>query len=237
MSPPNFRYPASTSIWVCGHQVFTKRSLRRVPGGRLGQKIIRIIKGGITSSYHAARGRLVLLDRVAYDARLPGAVDHSVGGRITSALAHRFSPTPDALFVLDAPGEVMFARKGEHSVGSTGEVAKGVSAAGGPAARDLFAGRHHASRGVARTRGGRRLASARGGARGLSPLLVANGLMTPAEIQPDRNAGRDGLTAMPSCPFGFGNAWTGASFCPYLSRVTWATAVRSTMSCSPQSAS
>ena len=90
--------------------------IRRVPGGRLGQKVIRIVKGGITSSYHAARGRLVLLDRVAYDARLPGAVDHSVGGRITSALAHRLSPTPDALFVLDAPGEVMFARKGEHSV-------------------------------------------------------------------------------------------------------------------------
>lgn len=90
--------------------------LHRLPGGRLGQKMVRVTRGSLTARYHRLRGRLVLLDRIAYDTQLPGSVDNSVGGRITAAVAHRLGPRPDLLMVLDAPGEVMFARKGEHSV-------------------------------------------------------------------------------------------------------------------------
>jgi thymidylate kinase len=90
--------------------------LHRLPGGRLGQKMVRVARGSVTARYHRLRGRLVLLDRIAYDTQLPGSVDNSVGGRITAAVAHRLGPRPDLLMVLDAPGEVMFARKGEHSV-------------------------------------------------------------------------------------------------------------------------
>lgn len=89
--------------------------LRRIPGGRLGKKVFRLIRGAALAKYHRMRGRLVLLDRVPYDAILPGAVDMSIGGRIATALAFRLGPEPDVLIVLDAPGEVMFARKGEHS--------------------------------------------------------------------------------------------------------------------------
>ena len=90
--------------------------LRRVPGGRSGQRLLRLARGGLLARYHRVRGRLVLLDRMAYDTLLPGSVDTSVGGWLTRTLALLTAPKVDVLFVLDAPGEIMFARKGEHSV-------------------------------------------------------------------------------------------------------------------------
>ncbi|GAA1275764.1 hypothetical protein [Arthrobacter pascens] len=89
--------------------------LSRIPGGRLGKKVFRLVRGGLAARYHSLRGRVVLMDRVAYDAVLPGSTDNSVLGRITNAMAFYLVPDPDVLLVLDAPGEVMFARKGEHS--------------------------------------------------------------------------------------------------------------------------
>ncbi|WP_459791795.1 hypothetical protein [Arthrobacter sp. AD-310] len=55
------------------------------------------------------------MDRVAYDALLPTAKAGNALDRLTDQLALRVGPNPDILLVLDAPGEVMFARKGEHS--------------------------------------------------------------------------------------------------------------------------
>ncbi|MEA5456668.1 hypothetical protein SPF06_18245 [Sinomonas sp. JGH33] len=89
--------------------------LRRIPGGRTGKKVFRIFRGGLAARCHGLLGRLVLLDRVAYDALLPGTPDRSLAGRLSNALALRVGPAPDVLLVLDVPGEVMFARKGEHS--------------------------------------------------------------------------------------------------------------------------
>lgn len=90
--------------------------LRRIPGGRTAKKVFRVLRGGLAARYHRLRGRLVLMDRVAYDALLPGSVGTGIAGRATDALAFRVVPEPDVLLVLDVPGEVMFARKGEHSV-------------------------------------------------------------------------------------------------------------------------
>lgn len=90
--------------------------LRGIPGGRTAKKVFRVLRGGLAARYHRLRGRLVLMDRVAYDALLPGSVGTGILGRVTDALALRVVPEPDVLLVLDVPGEVMFARKGEHSV-------------------------------------------------------------------------------------------------------------------------
>lgn len=90
--------------------------LRRIPGGRLAKKVVRILGGSLEARYQRLRGCVVLLDRVPHDARLPGSIDNSLGGRISAALALALAPEPDVLLVLDAPGEMMFARKGEHSV-------------------------------------------------------------------------------------------------------------------------
>ena len=51
-----------------------------------------------------------LLDAVAVRPRRT-----RVGGAVERFLATRVVPTPDAVVVLDAPGEVLFARKAEHS--------------------------------------------------------------------------------------------------------------------------
>ena len=93
--------------------------LHRVPGGRTAKKMYRVLKGGMAARYHRARGRLVLMDRVAYDALLPAAGSNpSVGkpaGGVSNALAVWLGAAPDLLLVLDVPGEVMFSRKGEHT--------------------------------------------------------------------------------------------------------------------------
>ncbi|MDQ0755124.1 hypothetical protein [Arthrobacter sp. B3I4] len=90
--------------------------LQRVPGGRTAKKMFRLLKGGAAARYHSLRGRVVLMDRVAYDALLPAMAGSSPTPSWSNSLAVRLGPSPDILLVLDAPGEVMFARKGEHTV-------------------------------------------------------------------------------------------------------------------------
>ncbi|AOT02488.1 hypothetical protein [Arthrobacter sp. U41] len=89
--------------------------LHRVPGGRTAKKMIRALKGGMAARYHRLRGRLVLMDRVAYDALLPGAGESKPKGGVSNALAVWLGAAPDLLLVLDVPGDVMFSRKGEHT--------------------------------------------------------------------------------------------------------------------------
>jgi thymidylate kinase len=67
-----------------------------------------------TSYYHIARGRLILFDRYVFDA--PGeARKKSLKSRIRNWLLLAIAPKPDLVVFLDAPGEVLYARKGEHS--------------------------------------------------------------------------------------------------------------------------
>lgn len=110
--PVNGKY-VYMGLWSTGPR---DELLRRIPGGRLAKKVARILVGSMAARYQRLRGHVVLLDRVPHDARLPGSMDTSLGGRISAALAFALVPEPDVLLVLDAPGEVMFARKGEHSV-------------------------------------------------------------------------------------------------------------------------
>jgi len=67
------------------------------------------------SYYHLIRGRLVLFDRYVYDS--PGSMGarRSAKSRARRWLLSFAAPRPDLVVFLDAPGEVLFARKGEHS--------------------------------------------------------------------------------------------------------------------------
>jgi len=85
-----------------------------VPGARLARVLLRAARTTVTVRYHRLRGRVVLVDRFGYDAL--SSNDDSVGGRILSAVVPRLTPTPDLVLLLDAPGSMMFERKGEHSV-------------------------------------------------------------------------------------------------------------------------
>ena len=91
------------------------RHLRRLPAGWLVHRAARVVRTSAAAHAHRLRGRLVVLDRFAQDVLLPGSAAPGAAGRILSALALRLNPRPDLVLVLDAPGDVMFARKGEHS--------------------------------------------------------------------------------------------------------------------------
>jgi thymidylate kinase len=64
---------------------------------------------------HRARGRLVLFDRYAYDALLPPRWALGRRRRLRRWLIGHACPPPTLTVVLDAPSEVLYARKREHS--------------------------------------------------------------------------------------------------------------------------
>ncbi len=67
------------------------------------------------ASYHTIMGRLVLFDRYTYDALLPPRRRPSLLQRLRRWLLAHSCPSPDLVFLLDAPGQLLFKRKAEHS--------------------------------------------------------------------------------------------------------------------------
>jgi thymidylate kinase len=63
---------------------------------------------------HKLRGRNVVFDRYVYDLWLRER-PRRLGKRVRRWLMEKGWPTPDIVVLLDAPGEVLFRRKGEHS--------------------------------------------------------------------------------------------------------------------------
>jgi thymidylate kinase len=91
------------------------RWLRVVPGARLAARLARLTARSVQCQYHRQRGRVVLLDRSTYDATLPSP-DLDWRGRVTAGVVRWLSRDPDLILILDAPAEVMYARKGEQGV-------------------------------------------------------------------------------------------------------------------------
>lgn len=70
----------------------------------------RIAVGG----YYRSRGKFVVYDRYVYDSWINPPVTRLLK-KIRRFLIERTCPTPDLVILLDAPGSVLFARKGEHT--------------------------------------------------------------------------------------------------------------------------
>jgi thymidylate kinase len=68
----------------------------------------------ITAMYHLVRGRFVIYDRYMYDSWL---ISRKMNWRkrLRRGLLEICCAPPDLVILLDAPGEVLFQRKGEHS--------------------------------------------------------------------------------------------------------------------------
>ena len=90
-------------------------AVQHVLGAQLVLRLGRLVRITLLTRYHRALGRVVLLDRFLLDAALPSA-DLDWKGRISSVLVSRTGSPPDRLVMLDAPAEVVFARKGELTV-------------------------------------------------------------------------------------------------------------------------
>lgn len=64
--------------------------------------------------YHLLRGRLVIFDRYVYDA-LATTEGATLRARLRRRLLRAGAPAPDLVVVLDAPGDVLWQRKREHT--------------------------------------------------------------------------------------------------------------------------
>ena len=89
--------------------------LRKVVGARLLLRLASLLVKAARSAYHRRLGRLVVLDRYTTDADLP-ASDLDLKARASARLARRTNVRPDLMLLLDAPAEVMRARKPEHEL-------------------------------------------------------------------------------------------------------------------------
>lgn len=94
--------------------------LSHVPGLNLLLMLFRLLARSCRLNYFRWRGCIVILDRFSYDAVLVTDKD-SWRQRVTAALVLRMSQPPDLIVVLDLPGEVAFARKGEQDVDTLNE--------------------------------------------------------------------------------------------------------------------
>ena len=110
-----FYFPVR-SINMGLYQVPRPRGSRHVPGIGLAVQLSTQWTGWLRGAYHQRRGRLVLFDRYAYDALLPTRFRYSRLGRARRWLLAHACPAPELVVFLDAPGEVLHARKGEKSV-------------------------------------------------------------------------------------------------------------------------
>lgn len=81
----------------------------------LARRLARVWRGWLAGAWHRLRGRLVVYDRHALDARL-GRSPRGPKARIRRWLLTHALPEPDLVLILDAPAELLFARKGEHDV-------------------------------------------------------------------------------------------------------------------------
>lgn len=87
---------------------------QRVPGVGLGVKLATLRWRSAKAGVDQRRGRVVLYDRHVVDALLrPGKP--TFRARVSYSLLLHSCPAPDVFVVLDAPGQLMFDRKGEHT--------------------------------------------------------------------------------------------------------------------------
>jgi O-antigen/teichoic acid export membrane protein/aminoglycoside phosphotransferase (APT) family kinase protein/thymidylate kinase len=87
--------------------------LGRVPGLSIIARPFTACRKGLAGQYERARGRLVIFDRYTYDALIPPRGRLKRLKRAYFWCLARVAPPPQMVVVLDAPGAVLFARKGE----------------------------------------------------------------------------------------------------------------------------
>lgn len=96
-----------------------------IKGIGLALRIVRLWRGYLIGRIHQARGYLVIFDRYCYDALLPPSRAIGRLGKARRWLLGHACPAPDLVVMLDAPGETLFARIGEHSIHSLEEQRQG----------------------------------------------------------------------------------------------------------------
>lgn len=91
------------------------RSRSRVSGLGLMRHLFTQWRRYLIARYHLAQGHFVIFDRYTYDALLMSNRRPSPLGVARRWLLTHACPAPELILFLDAPGKVLYARKGERS--------------------------------------------------------------------------------------------------------------------------
>jgi thymidylate kinase/O-antigen/teichoic acid export membrane protein len=91
--------------------------LDRIPGLTILARPLHAWRKALVAEYHRAQGRLVIFDRYTYDALIPPRGPLVLLKRPYFWILAHAAPAPQLVIVLDVPGEVLFARKGEFDPG------------------------------------------------------------------------------------------------------------------------
>lgn len=111
----SFYFPVR-SIYMGLYQKRTKSlGLWGLPGLSFVRRVSKQWQRYLIARYHQSRGRLVICDRYAYDALLQSPNKLSRLKQARRWLLAHTCPAPDLILLLDAPGDVLYARKGEHN--------------------------------------------------------------------------------------------------------------------------
>jgi thymidylate kinase len=104
------------SVYMGLHQKGTVTAKpSRIPGLGFVRRLLTQWQRYLLARYHQGRGRLVIFDRYTYDSLLPSHRQLNWGQRSRRWIMAHACPAPDLVILLDAPGEVLYQRKGEHS--------------------------------------------------------------------------------------------------------------------------
>ena len=99
--------------------LFQRRAMapwrRWLPEMKRVSRLGRVVRIGIRARWHRGRGRLVILDRSPHELQMRGD-GRGLKARATALAIRVLTPMPDLVILLDAPAEVLYARKGEHTV-------------------------------------------------------------------------------------------------------------------------
>jgi thymidylate kinase len=88
---------------------------KKIKGLGLAHKLGKQWQRYLLSRHYRACGKLVIFDRYSYDALLSSPKHLKLKSRIHRWLLAHCCPPPDLILFLDAPGELLYARKGEHN--------------------------------------------------------------------------------------------------------------------------
>lgn len=86
-----------------------------IPGLGFVRRLVTQWRRYLSARYHQARGQLVIFDRYTYDALVPPRQPLNWPRQVRRWLLAHACPAPDLVIMLDAPGETLFDRKGEHT--------------------------------------------------------------------------------------------------------------------------
>lgn len=113
----NFYFPVRL-IYMGLYQNQRGSKKNKIMGFGLAKNLLTQWRRYALSRHYRAKGRLVIFDRYSYDALLPSEQRPSLMGKLRRfrrwLLAYS-CPPPDLILYLDAPGEMLYLRKGERS--------------------------------------------------------------------------------------------------------------------------